>query len=855
QTFYGTILLNQSDSGSINNKVTFSSYGMGRATIYGGSGSGLNAADCKNIILKNLNFTGIGRKDGNTEDGVVFNRCSNIVIDSLDISGFQHSGLVVMNEGYNINIRNVNAHENGFAGIFVYGTDKKSVSQIYIGHCITDNNPGDPTVTNNHSGNGILGYQITNLIIEYCKASNNGWDMPRIGNGPGGIWVTEADSVIIQYCISHDNKTSPGAKDGVGFDLDGGTTNSLIQYCLSYNNHGAGFGIYQYSDASDWNNNTIRYCISENDGNISANGNVEIWNGTIINSEFKNLEFYNNVIYNESKPALYFLNHKNAGFNFRNNIFVSGSGKIYERINGENSQGNCWFSIANNTTQDSLDFITWALANNQEMLNGEIVGIYTNPRFVNPGNSNLTNPLLLATTDDYKLKVQSVLTDKGFDLETLFNINPGDRDYFGVPIQQGMAFNIGVDQFADNQQIGLSAGWNIFSANLVPADSNLMNILQPLIDSGRLKKVMDEEGNTIEDRGVYGGWTNTIGNIKFTEGYSINVNSSSTFEIRGGRIHSPVDIFLKKGWNIISWPAQTEQDGLNVFQTLIADGKLKKVMNEAGTTIEDRGVFGGWVNDIGNLAPGEGYKVNVTEDCSLTVEDNSLKSEKILPTVQKTTYFTPAYEGNGANHMNFYLVELPQGVLNIGDELAIFDKEICVGSVKVQPHHLKTPSISIITSAADNLGANGFFEGNTFTLKLWDSQQKRETDIIFSVLRGSSRFIKNGSTFLSLKNLPITTFAETAGLAESKISCFPNPFSTGLTVEINLENDSKVQVEVLNQLGQRVKILYPKSELNSGTHQIRWNGENSSSQRVSAGIYLVRATIGDNIFYEKVICQ
>lgn len=854
QTFNGSIRFKLSDSGTPENQIELGSFGNGRAVIDAQTGTGLSATDCEYVIINNLNFTGIGRKDGNTGNGLSFSYCSNIIVDSVEVSGFQHSGLTLKNIGYNFRITNVYAHDNGYAGIYVSGTDKTSLSDIYIGHCVAANNPGDPTVNDNHSGSGIFGYNVTNMVIEYCNASNNGGDMPWNQNGPGGIWVAEADNVVIQHCISSGNKTSPGAKDGVGFDLDGGTTNSVIQYCLSYNNHGAGFGIYQYSNATNWDNNIIRYCISENDGNISANGSVEIWNGTIINSEFKNLEFYNNVIYNEDKPALYFLNHRNAGFNFRNNIFVSKSGKIYDRINGENFQGNNWYSLANTSTQDSLNFIAWVQANNQEMINGDIVGIYANPKLVNPGSSNITNPLLLSLVDDYKLKMESPVIDKGLDLESLFYINSGTRDYFGVPIQQGMAFNIGVDQ-ADIQQISLLVGWNIFSANLSPTDSNLMNILQPLISDGKLKKVMDEEGNTIEDRGVFGGWSNTIGNIKTTEGYSINVNSPSTFEIRGGKIQLPVNIFLKKGWNIISWPAQTEQDGMDVFQDLIASGKLKKVMNETGNTIEDWGSFGGWKNNIGNFSPGEGYKVNVAEDCYLNIADDGLKSEKILLAEKNTSYFTPVYQGNGVNHMNFFLVDLPAGVLNIGDELAIFDNEICVGAVKIQPHHLKNLVIPLIASASDNLTANGFSEGNTFCLKLWDSLQKKEIQIDPLVLGGPSIFSKNETSFISIEKSVVTRLAETAGLTGTKISCYPNPFSNGLTVEINLENNSKVQVEVLNQLGQRVKILYPQNELNSGNHQIRWNGENSVYQRVSAGIYLVRAIVGDKVLFEKVICQ
>ncbi|KAF0234059.1 MAG: hypothetical protein FD181_3727 [Prolixibacteraceae bacterium] len=69
------------------------------------------------------------------------------------------------------------------------------------------------------------------------------------------------------------------------------------------------------------------------------------------------------------------------------------------------------------------------------------------------------------------------------------------------------------------QEISLKTGWNIFSANVLPEDRNLKNMLQPLIDANYLIKVMDETGKSIENLGIYGGWVNNIGDIQATEGY------------------------------------------------------------------------------------------------------------------------------------------------------------------------------------------------------------------------------------------------------------------------------------------------------------------------------------------------
>jgi len=457
ETFIGTIYLNYNDNGTSQDKIQIGSYGNGRATINAQTKSGLIAFDCHDISIGNLNFTGNGRLDGNTGNGVVFNNCSNILVDGIEISGFQHSGLKLESTGENLKLKNVYSHNNGYAGIYVSGASKTAITNAYIGYCITDNNPGDPTVTDNHSGNGIFVYNASDIIIEYCEASYNGWDMPWNGNGPGGIWVAEVDSVIIQHCISHDNQTS-SFYDGLGFDLDGGTTNSIIQYCLSYNNFGAGYGIFQYPGASNWSNNTIRYCISENDGNITGYGSVYIWNGTNNSNKLEGLEFYNNVIYNSKGSALAFYDHNNLDFNFRNNIFVSKSVSVHNGIKEESFLANCWYSLSGEFivgAGPAVDFEAWAQTNNQEIYNGEIVGKYADPLLVNPGKSSITDPTKLTSLDSYKVSDGSIVTDAGLDLKSLFNIDPGTQDFFENQIKQGPAFDVGV--FEKSQNVGHTA--------------------------------------------------------------------------------------------------------------------------------------------------------------------------------------------------------------------------------------------------------------------------------------------------------------------------------------------------------------------------------------------------------------
>ena len=325
QTFSGSLIIHVAGEGNRYHPFYISSYGKGTAVIQSGNEQAVLISQTSWLEIQNLKLVGSGRSKGNTNNGFAISNCKHIRADKLEITGFQKSGFLIY-ASENISVNRVFAYENGFAGISMSGVEgnKKSNLTIYIGHCRTENNPGDPTNLKNHSGNGIVVAQCTNVKIEYCTATNNGWDMPRIGNGPVGIWAYEADSVIIQHCISFRNKTSKGGADGGGFDLDGGVTHSIVQYNKSYENQGAGYCIFQYLYASEWHDNIFRYNTSKDDGLVSdARSGVYIWNSSRDSNQFYNCLFEHNKIYNSKEAAIHFSElSARKGFTFSNNYFT-----------------------------------------------------------------------------------------------------------------------------------------------------------------------------------------------------------------------------------------------------------------------------------------------------------------------------------------------------------------------------------------------------------------------------------------------------------------------------------------------------------------------------------------------------
>jgi hypothetical protein len=438
QVFKGTLILDSGSFGSLEQPIIITSYGKGMAVINAGKGSAIQIEKTKHLSVKKLKLIGAGRKNGNTDNGLAINNCNNIIIDHIDISGFRNAGLSVYSSLY-VSITNVNAHDNGFAGISVSGDYqvKESCKNIYIGYCKAANNPGSPVMLNNHSGSGIIAGNCRKLTIEYCSATNNGWDMPRVGNGPVGIWCFEADSVTIQHCISYRNKTSKGGRDGGGFDLDGGVTNSIIQYCLSYENQGSGFGIFQYAGAGNWYNNTIRFNISENDGGVSEAGSgIFIWNSSDDSLQFKDCMFYNNTIYNRRGAAIsYAAQSERTGFKFYNNIFIGQGSLLKGNKTSDIFLANDWWSLQNKFNIEGIANLgEWAKINSQKMEAEKVVGLNINPGFKNAGGATITDCSHLKKFHHYQLAPNAPLLDKGIDLYDKYGIETGGNDFNGKTV-------------------------------------------------------------------------------------------------------------------------------------------------------------------------------------------------------------------------------------------------------------------------------------------------------------------------------------------------------------------------------------------------------------------------------------
>ena len=105
--------------------------------------------------LKDISVKGSGRKTGNTTNGITLSGAGDAVVENIKTEGFQKSG-IELNSCKNVSLKNVYAVDNGFCGITYTGSTMTRSKNILVKDCRAENNAGDPTMLDNHSGNGIL---------------------------------------------------------------------------------------------------------------------------------------------------------------------------------------------------------------------------------------------------------------------------------------------------------------------------------------------------------------------------------------------------------------------------------------------------------------------------------------------------------------------------------------------------------------------------------------------------------------------------------------------------------------------------------------------------------------------------
>jgi Right handed beta helix region len=486
KTFPGNLVLGANDAGTPERPVVVGTYGRGRATIKAGPGTAILVKDAGAVEVRDLVCDGVdptknhgcGVAFVNTRPGNV--RLKHVRIRNVEARGFGCDIKAPVNQGNgfwppagcgifvggapadksksgfeDIRIDGCDLHANEFYGALVSGCwDEKATrysnSGLVVADCRFHDNPGDPDYRQKHSGSGILVEDTDGGLVERCAAWENGALCNQTPGGPCGIWTAGSRRITIQHCESFRNRTG-NAPDGDGFDLDGGSIQCVLQYNYSHENDGAGILVYTYPYAplAD-RDNIVRYNVCENDAvKLGDYGAMHVGND---GHGMSGVEIYNNTfISGSSARSAVSLHGKDIRVAFRNNLILASKGRPLVTIDHDSDEkvfeGNLYwagggpFKTAGAKTCDSLD--SWRRTG-KEMMGGKTVGFFADPRLDLAGPRGQEGDLArLARLIRFRPTAGSPAVDAGLNLEALFKVKLGGRDFLGTRIPQGNAPDIG----------------------------------------------------------------------------------------------------------------------------------------------------------------------------------------------------------------------------------------------------------------------------------------------------------------------------------------------------------------------------------------------------------------------------
>lgn len=480
QIFTGCLVANPTNvpNSSASNPFTFRSYGAGMATIKSnctGTGSSAIVGDTVNGFTVN----GLKIVNGSqTINGVLLENqhqtwpVQTLVVENSDISGFapvsgvSGGGAEIFVIGYAINgnngpLNNVQILNNSLHGSSVTSPDGPGVAGYGYGKNITNVLVQGNTIYNlgmpaNDSYAALEADGWNGGTIQYNLVHDIGANVTSCG-GTAGIEAYTANNITIRYNEVFNVEPVPGFTAGCDWDaidLDGGTTNSLVEY--NYTHHNYGPGLYAYTvnpSGATWGPNTYRYNISENDGLLGGNNGafglqgyppqnaLQVYGNTLVNTVPESA--------NTSDPAACFF------FGLWNGGGAANGSLIEDNIcymNNPNSANNVEFvrtlsnPISGVTFQNNLYYTTnnpewiWNGATYSSLASWEGAGvdsgsIFGDPLLNNPGSggpcnwtpSSLTGPQ--PCPQAYLLRSGSPASLAGAGIS-----NNGGSDYYGNSI-------------------------------------------------------------------------------------------------------------------------------------------------------------------------------------------------------------------------------------------------------------------------------------------------------------------------------------------------------------------------------------------------------------------------------------
>ncbi|MCB2201029.1 T9SS type A sorting domain-containing protein [bacterium] len=184
--------------------------------------------------------------------------------------------------------------------------------------------------------------------------------------------------------------------------------------------------------------------------------------------------------------------------------------------------------------------------------------------------------------------------------------------------------------------------------------------------------------------------------------------------------------------------------------------------------------------------------------------------------------------------------EIGEDSLAIGDEVAAYDGDLCVGAATVDG---EWPLALTCWEGDPGFELEGFTTGNLIQYRYWIASDQAEMDGI------DATYDSGNTTFGSGTHAAVHLWAPSLAVPgsvpdlprETILSAYPNPFNAATTITLTLPVAGEVELLLFDTLGRHITTLH-HTPLASGQHRFSWSGHGLPS-----GIYFLRLHAPNNI--------
>lgn len=393
----------------------------------------------------------------------------------------------------------------------------------------------------------------------------------------------------------------------------------------------------------------------------------------------------------------------------------------------------------------------------------------------------------------------------------------GDGTFgFGV----GSNVDLDVQQEIVLQQPLLGGRYELISTPLWPLDLSVESLTSEL---DGLQIVYQDNGDFYWPAAS----VNNIGDIDVTEGYRVFVSNDQMMEISGMPLDINTEYALENNrWNWMGYPF-LDSHPVDVALSEIAD-QLIIVMNDDGQVYWPAAS----VNTLGNLVPGTGYQVFVTDAVEFVFNQSTPSKARMPMTDVAVLPDAPTPTG------------LPYPVLVSWDEaldadgiaaVELYNGELLVG--KGAPIEGRKAAFITAWGGDDEHNLAGFTRGQTIKVRLLGEDG---SELPLKADASSAKFGEGAGAQISVERAELPTeFSVSNG--------YPNPFNPSITIPFGLPEGGEVTFTLYNLLGQRVAKQHMMLKAGYHRHIIQARPD------MVSGVYFLRVDFGSATKMQKIM--